>query len=181
MAYDSGLTSVKMRQILACGLGGALGDVGLAIHATNKYNVLTANAVDATTPKGNMVALAAVAELDLSASDGSVPANGKIIKPGKTGYIFISMAGNAELNAYFGDDKITSTRATPASALVYGAGNHIYVPKDFPYETLVIVGYIKVVNGTGSNFVIGTTAFDAVSITTTFVDTKNLLPGTKME
>lgn len=175
MAYNDGLLSVKMKQVLACALGGAKSDVGLAFHATNKYNMLTANAVDSTLPDGSFSAVAADAEIPL---DVGLSATGKTIKDGNTGVLIVTWNGTA-IDVELCDDKITVTRANPEAALVRNVGDFVYVPKNFDYANKIIIGFVKVVT-VGADFVVGTTAFDAAEVTDTFVDVSNALPGAKL-
>jgi len=124
-----------------------LSKAGLAIHGANSENVLTANAFEYSIA-GVAYSYAAQAEIDISAltftPTALATANQRIY------LLYVTSAG--VLDILEGDDHASAAvvPATPAGR--------------------VALGYIKVVNATGSPFTLGTTGLDTANITDTYVD-----------
>lgn len=118
---------------------------GLAIKGASSAVVKTGNAINAVI-KGVLIAKAAG---DMPALSGTV-ANGK-----KAAWIFTIKA----------DGSLTTT----ASNLDAANLADIVLPQTPDDEALI--GFVIVENGTGSNFVGGTTALDTSNLTVTYVNT----------
>lgn len=124
-----------------------LSKAGLAIHGVNTENVLTANAFDFSIA-GVAYQLAAQAEIDISGLSFT-PTE---LATAKQRIYLIHVASGGTIDILEGEDHASDAQipATPAGK--------------------VALGYIKVVNASGSGFTIGTTALDTAGITDTYVD-----------
>lgn len=147
---------------------------GLAI-GTVKSGIDTANTLQYCI-NGIAYTKAAVTSTALVAAPGS--RSFVVIPAGKTCYIVmcINAAGTiyAVQGEYTGQLFVSQTNAPTVDAYCSRVGV-LNVP-DTPND-LAPFGLIKVVNGSGSDFTIGTTLFDAASITTTFTDL-HVMPAT---
>ena len=137
-----------------------LDDVGLAIHGTNTENVLTANAADQII-NGVFNALAADTEIDISAlsfydGDGNLLSAVTALADGyEAKYVLANNASDTQI-CCIGWPMLTS-QGDDADWPNVPTG---YAP----------FGGIKVVNASGADFTIGTTALDASGITDTYYD-----------
>lgn len=124
-------------------------DVGIAIHGTNAENVLTAAAA-VYSIDGYQYTKAAAAEVDISGLSG-LPID---LTAGKAAIYALSLDAAGAWTVDKGAEVAAIADAVPPSVAL----------------TKTPVALIKVTNGTASAFVIGTTAFSAASVTTTFHD-----------
>lgn len=144
---------------------------GLAI-GTVKSGINTANTIQFCI-NGISYTKAAVTSEVLVAAPGTpafVP-----IPTGKTCYIVMCLNSSGTVYAVQGEydgQTFVNANSMPTVASNAARVGKSVIP-DIP-STLTAFGYIKVVNASGSNFVIGTTLFDAASVTTTFTDVMQL-------
>ncbi|MBF0137403.1 MAG: hypothetical protein H7833_16155 [Magnetococcus sp. DMHC-1] len=130
---------------------------GLAIHGTNRENVLTANAVDFIIDN-QFYTLAAQTEIDISAISGYTPTTQAT---GKSRWYLFCLSTASALSVVEG-----SVAASAEAALMPDPGT-----------TVCPFCAIRVVNATGSNFTLGTTALNTANITATYVDLARPLSG----
>lgn len=145
----------------------SLSKAGLAIHGTNAYDALTANAISFIV-NGifySKAAMASIAAATLGGAAGALDETGASVTMSAlaTGY---DQAFLLLLNA------AGTVKAIQGPAVVTGAS----VPVPGVPPLYASFGLIKVRNASGSNFVFGTTNFSASNVTTTFYDV-SLSPG----
>lgn len=175
MAYSSEvLVSQRMRNLLACALGGSVAATSTAIDA-NTENIQSTGTGVMFLPNGQLSAAVAAAELDLS--DTAVCAEaGTSIPAGRDFCIFVIQDGTNVL-CRLGDERRVVTRSGATGALTTTI-TRTHVPADLDNETYVVTGFVHCVNATNA-FVVGTTGFDAAGVTDTYYDTSNMLAGSK--
>ena len=132
-----------------------LGSVGLAIKAAESADAKTANAV-AQCISGVINSLAAIATIDLSALSGTSIPDG-------SGLLIVLFANASDTVSAIESDVTTDTAA-------------IAVP-DYAPAGLAPFGAIKIVNGSGSAFTVGTTALDTSDVTVTYYNLSWIAPG----
>lgn len=177
MAYDSKvLTSQRMKNLLACSIGGCVGSVILAIDGVNTENIQSTGTPVMFLGTGVLSAAIAAAELDLSSSAVCAQA-GQTIEAGNDFCLFVLQDGTNAPIVVLGDEDKTISRSSATSALVTSI-DYKTVPANLDMTTYVVSGYVKVVSTI--DFVIGTTAFDAAGVTDTYVNLSNAIPGSKM-
>jgi hypothetical protein len=132
----------------------ALNSGVLAIKATANADAKTTAAI-AFTLAGVLYSLAAQATLDLSALVT------KVIAAGESAAIFL----------------FTNASGTVTAVAVDPDADGKYVCPDFDTDAKVCFGAIKLVNGTASDFTVGTTALDTTDITSTYYNLSGFYPG----
>ncbi|MBF0177230.1 MAG: hypothetical protein HQL63_10360 [Magnetococcales bacterium] len=131
--------------------------VGLAIHGTNRENVLTASAANFTIDS-QFYTLAAQAEIDISAISGYTPT---VLATGKSRWYLFCLSTASALSVVEGSVVTSSADAVMPD----------------PGTTVCPFCAILVANATGSNFTLGTTALNTANITATYVDLSRPLSG----
>jgi len=134
------------------------GHAGLAIHGTNKDNALTANATQLVFD-GVTEALAADTEV-------TTPAAVQQAVLTTCMYIMCVVAGGA----------VTWVKGTEQLTADLTAGRKM-LEWPIPTAESVVVGSVKVVLASTATFTLGTTAFDATNVTSTFKSHNGRLPA----